>query len=130
MENETYINEENIGRKDKIVDIEFTIQTEKNDVVEYVSDKINGYLEGIYINCNQNTSIKIYTQKTKRILFNESNIAGENFYLIRCLPKFNNKDADTFPTLIGEKFPLNEESVFEIQGRIGLKVDILIRYEK
>ena len=108
-----------------VKDLVFGVNTMTSGKVTFITEPINGVLEGIFINAAEQIQLEITTPKLDTPIFKINNIQGKQFIPLR-LGVVDGLGV-SFPN-VAEKWVLNDVLQFEIKGPLNSAVTFNVRY--
>ena len=111
--------------KVEVKDIEFSLNTMMSGMASFVTEKINGVLEGIMVDSKNQIQLKITLANSDILLFDIVSIQGIQFIPLRLgvVSSLGENFRDGYT-----KWVLNDKLRFEIKGAINSEAKFLVRY--
>lgn len=107
-------------------ELKLVMSTFEDAFVEYVTNKIRGYIETLLIKTDKMINLKIYLKDYPSIvLFDYPAIYGEVYLPLRVSAMDYKGDRFNFAP---QKWCLNDELVIEVKGQRNARVEMVIRY--
>ncbi len=111
-----------------ITEIATVLEIKKDNKASYISSRIKGNLKCIILSASEPCMVKIFLQEYKDIvIFNKINYSGTKYLPLRAQPV--NEDGEIF-NYANTEWTLNNNLQIDIKGKEGIKLGVIIRYEK
>jgi len=91
----------------------------------FVTELINGYLEGIFVDTKEQIQLRVTTSKTDIVIFDIQNLQGNQFIPVRLgvVSSLGESFRDGYT-----KWVLNDRLRFEVKGPLNSEVKFVVRY--
>jgi len=112
-------------KEERIKDISFSMNTMGSGKASYITPKINGELEGVFVLTEKQIAVNIFLGNTDILVFAINSIQGQNYIPVRLgvvdCEGVGFRDAHT-------KWMLNDSLRVEIKGPFNSEVSFKMRY--
>ena len=108
-----------------VKDLAFGVNTMTSGKTTFVTEPINGVLEGIFFNSQKAVQLKVALGNTDLVLFEVANIEGMVYIPLRS--GVVDGTGVGFPN-VADKYPLNDVLIFEVKGPLNTEVNFKVRY--
>jgi len=108
-----------------VKDLAFGVNTMTSGKATFITEHINGILEGIFINSQNAVQLRVALGNTDLVLFDISSIEGTVYIPLRS--GVVDGIGLAFPN-VADKYPLNDVLMFEVKGPLNTEVNFKVRY--
>ncbi len=119
------VQEAKISKEQMVKDLVFNVNTMSSGAMSFVTEHINGILEGVFIDSQDAVQLNISIADTNITIFQIMNIQGNQFIPLR-LGVVDGTGMDFRG--IADKWALNNSLRFDIRGPLNSEVQFIVRY--